>query len=609
MRPPKCARVAIWGALLLTAMVASGPAHAQLDRADPLEVPAGPLPEPEDAVGLPFGERLQRAETGLRDRGFRELPVLAWAALEAAKDGTRPNFLQKAVRLAPRTPGVLYEAARQSGKRSGYSTAALSLLQSFPGVVWLLATLGVAGGLGVLLATLLAVSVGYGRTLALHGHALGHFTDSIDPPSWPGMLLGIGMLAMLPLFGLGPFVIMAVAGCLAALRLPTRGSLGVAISMAMLGLCVGPLLDGWAKISAVQGHRDLLLAAWRVDRGQPLPGDEARLELAAAQDQTDLLPRLALAALYSRRGDLARIEELLADVPSSASSGQRSLGYNALGSVQLARGNVKDAVEWFEDARGAEESAAVLFNLSQAYGRALRLEDHSALFVAARELDPDLIREQTQAGGNSIHTYLIQPAIPLRIFLSEALAPSAQADEIARRVRVWTLGRRAPTWTWLVLPALGLLGVAARRRGIGRCKRCGKVICEACSPGVETGTCVTCDRLRGPAGPSDPRLRRAQLDLDRARRRRVALGLFGAGIVLPGLASLLEGRVGLGCLKITAIGTALGMLLVPRAIPGPWEVGELSATLPTAIGYAMLVPLYAYGLWGSFRRVASRGLT
>ena len=110
-------------------------------------VPSGPLPVPEDSAGLPLGDRLQETETVLRGRGFREMPVLAWAALEAAKDGTRPNFIEKALRLAPGTPGVLFEAARQSGGTGAYGKAVFALFASFPGMIWLLSTLGVALGL------------------------------------------------------------------------------------------------------------------------------------------------------------------------------------------------------------------------------------------------------------------------------------------------------------------------------------------------------------------------------------------------------------------------------------------------------------------------------
>jgi tetratricopeptide (TPR) repeat protein len=589
-------------------MLVCGSANAQLDRADPLEVPSGPLPVPEQGADLPFGERLQEAEMALRERGFRELPILAWAALDAAKDGTRPNFIEKALRLAPRTPGVLYEVGRQRGDAGAFPKAAFALLKSFPGLLWLLSTFGVALGVSVLMVTTLMVMVGYGRTIALHGHALGHFTDSIEPPSWPGILLGIGTLALMPLFGMGPLIILAVAGFLAALRLPIRASLAVAMSIAVLGLCAGPLLDGWAKISAVQGQRDTLLAVWRVDRGQPLPGDEARLKLATTLNGDDLLARIGLATLFKRRGDLEATEDLLADIPAAAAPGLRSHAFNILGSVHLARGDLKEAVEWLEDARAAEESAAVLYNLSQAYGRALRLEDHSALFVAARERDPALIREHTQVGGTSLHSYLIQPPIPLSLFLAEAFVSTAPAGDVARKVRAWTLGRRAPAWSWLVLPILGVFGLALRLKGISRCERCGKTICNVCSPGAEMNTCVTCERLLSSAGSSDPRLRRAQLDLDRARRKRVTLGLFGSGILIPGLPALFEGRIAGGCTGIAAVGAGVAMLLIHSRVPGPWEIGDLGHALPAIFGYGLLVPAYALGVWGSFTRLRRWGL-
>ena len=602
MRPARSVRGSAIGVALLASLLVCGSASAELDRADPLEVPTAPLPEPEAVAELPFGLRLEQAEVLLRERGFRDLPVLAWAALDAAKDGTRPNFVEKALRLAPTTPGILFEAARQSRDRWTYVKAAFSLLDSFPGMLWLLSSLGVALGLGVLLATTLVVSVGYVRTLALHGHELGHFTDSIDPPSWPGMLLGIGVLTLLPLLGMGPLIILAVGGLLATLRLPTRESFGVAAWMAILGLMVGPFLDGWARISAVQGHDDTLLAAWRVDRGQGLPGDEERLELATERNG-QLLARLGLAAQLKRRGNLQAAKALLDEVPTSAPAGLRSQAFNILGSVHLAWGDLKESVEWFEDARAAEESAAVLYNLSQAYGRALRLEDHSALFVAARERDPALIREHTKRGGTTLHSYLIQPQIPLSYFLRQALRPTPLADNLARYVRSWTLGRRAPAWSWLLLPVLGAAGALARRKRISRCRGCGKVICQACSPGVATDACVTCQRLRTPAGPSDPRLRRAQLELDRARRRRVQLSLVGAGIVMPGLPGLFERQLVTGCLRIAGVGIAFALLSVSTRLPGPWEIGDLAAALPNVFAILLLAPLNAKSLWESFQRL------
>ena len=246
----------------------------------------------------------------------------------------------------------------------------------------------------------------------------------------------------------------------------------------------------------------------------------------------------------------------------------------------------------------------MLYNLCQAYGRALRLDDHSALFVAARESDPALIREHTKRGGTTLHSYLIQPQIPLAHFLHQALAPTPSGESLARHVRSWTLGRRAPAWSWLLLPALGAAGAVARRKRISRCRGCGKVICQACSPGVATDTCVTCQRLRTPDGPSDPRLRRAQLDLDRARRRRVQLSLVGAGIVVPGLPSLFEGRVVKGCLCIAGVGVGFALLSVSTRLPGPWEIGDLAAALPNVFSALLLLPLYAKSLWESFQRAS-----
>ena len=142
-----------------------------------------------------------------------------------------------------------------------------------------------------------------------------------------------------------------------------------------------------------------------------------------------------------------------------------------------------------------------------------------------------------------------------------------------------------------------------------RCERCGKTICNACSPGAEMNICVTCERLRSSAGSSDPRLRQAQLSLDRARRKRVTLGLFGSGILIPGLSALFEGRIASGCARIAAVGAGIAMLLIPSRVPGPWEIGDLGHTLSAILGFGLLIPSYAFGWWESFKRLRRWRLT
>ena len=74
------------GAVRASAQTAqASPAAQAPGRTQPLVVPSGPLPEPETAAQLPTAERVLAAADALRERGYEELPILAWALLETAR--------------------------------------------------------------------------------------------------------------------------------------------------------------------------------------------------------------------------------------------------------------------------------------------------------------------------------------------------------------------------------------------------------------------------------------------------------------------------------------------------------------------------------------------
>ena len=197
-------------------------------RADPLQVPTGPLPEPERAASLSAVERVRKASEALRERGHRELPVLAWALLDAARSQDQAELAELAVELAPSSPGVRFEAARLLRDPLELLASLVALIWDLPGLLWLLALAGIGllGGLLTLaLGTCLAAAL---RGLPLHGHALGHGMTKHEPPAWPGVLLCMAGLCALPLFGVGAVGVLAAFGALGALRLPRGLDDGIA---------------------------------------------------------------------------------------------------------------------------------------------------------------------------------------------------------------------------------------------------------------------------------------------------------------------------------------------------------------------------------------------
>ena len=577
-------------------------------RAEPLDVPSGLGSPPEWGRDLPVAERVTRAESELNERGYYELPVLAWALLDPAS-ATRET-IERAVELAPHTPSVLFEAARQLRSPAQLAAAVSALLKSFPGIVWLLTLSGAAFGIGAFLAATWAILIGFLRTVSLHGHAFGHATAAQDPPAWPGVLIVLAGLVLIPLAGLGPAVVLGVAGALAAVRAERSASIFVAMAVATLGVVLGPALDHWARIAVTQGRDSAALMVWRVDRAQPLPGDRERLQGAVAREPDDLLLRMGLATAAKREGDIATARRALAILPESGTIALHAQAASLLGILHLADGEVDRAIGAFETSRSTNETASALYNLSQAYARGMRLVERTAPFAAARDLDPELVSRYTAFEGKNVHRFLIQEPIPLSAYLERAFRPSVEAAELARQVRLWTLGPGAPGWTWIVLLAIGFIAAGARRTGIRRCSRCERPLCARCAPkGKNASTCTRCANLFQRGSRIDPRIRRVHLDLDRKRQRRLSFSRAGLSLALPGAARMFDGRFAGGIVALVMLGMGVALVLTPGLVPLPFEVGGLGAVVPSALGYTLLAPAYLLGLADAREQLRRAGRT
>ncbi|MGH7291082.1 MAG: hypothetical protein ACREJT_07735, partial [Myxococcota bacterium] len=350
----------------------------------------------------------------------------------------------------------------------------------------------------------------------------------------------------------------------------------------------------------------VLVGAWRIDRGQALPGDLERIERASAHQPGDALFRIVLAVDQKRHGLLERADQTLGDAVSSEDPGVRSAALNLRGITRLASGDLGAAIPAFERARTAQESASIMFNLSQAYGRALRLSDQESAFQVASALDQELVSRYLSANGANVHTVLIQAPIPLSVYLVRALAPSAESAALAGVVREHLRGPVEHNRTWLALPVLGALAFLLRRKSVTRCSRCERPLCAKCSrEAMKAGTCKRCVRLFVKHERTDPRLRKLQLDLDRRRQRRSQLQLAASSLFAPGLADLLDGRFARGMLALFALGTGFALLQAPEVLPLPWELGSLGLVVPPVLGLALVAPLYAIGFAHALRRVST----
>jgi len=473
--------------------------------------------------------------------------------------------------------------------------------------VWLVSLVGGALGVGICLLALLVVLVTFARTVGLHGHILGHLISRTDPPAWPGVLLLMIALVILPLAGIGPALLVAVAGTLAALRLGRSEATAVVVVLLLAGVALGPGLEVWSRFAAVQGRDPALAAAWRLEAAQPLPGDRARLEHALALRPDDLLLRLALASAWLREGDMGRVEEVLQDLPETASADFLARADNLRGTARLARGDIDGAISAYESGRATRESAALLYNLSQAYGRAVLLPERSALFSAARDLDPELVSRYAAFEGANVHRFVIHESPSLLAYLERGTAPGVEAEKLVAEIRSWSLGPRAPGWAWMLLPVGALLGALGRRKTIWRCTRCERPVCQSCLPkdAAVGATCVRCARLFTTNSTSDPRMRKRQLELDRRRQRLLGGTLAALALIAPGTGRVAEGRVGAGGLCFFLLGTGLGLLSISRLLTAPAELGGFASALPLLAAIVLASPVLLAGLFESRARLAN----
>ncbi len=585
--------------LALLSLAPIRPVHAGADapgRTGPLVIPTGPLPEPETAATQRPVERVQKAAEALRERGFEELPILAWALLEMARAEGRPELVEKAVELAPGSPGVRFEAARISGDPLELLFALRALSTSLPGALFSLALAAVVLGGGALALAVGASAVAALRGFGLHGHAFGHTLAAKDPPSWPGVLLLLAALGSLPLFGFGPIVLAGAFGALGALRLRRAEAAFVALALSVAGVALGPGLDRLSPALASVGREPSLLAAYRIDRGQSLPGDVELVQAASQRAPDDAVLRLALATAWMRRGELARAEQILGTPNGDAEPVLEAAKQNLRGIVRLAQGDLGQAIPAFEHARQEHESASAAFNLSQAYGRALRLSDQQPAFEAARALDPDLVSRYMSNEGANMHLYLIEPSLPLFLYGARALSASEDSRALAAELRERLLGTVQRDRLWMLLPAAGLLALLFRRSGVARCNRCDQPLCTRCSrEAMSAGTCMRCVRLFLRRERTDPRLRKLELDRDRRRQRRTILTQAAAALCAPGVVDLIDGRIARGALLLFALGAGIAALHAPGILPVPWDLGTLGYALPVAMALFFLAPTFAFG--------------
>lgn len=567
----------------------------------PAEATGGPIERAWFGSGDELSARVWWTRRAAFERGVWNVDGAARALL--ATPGVPLQHAEAAVSLAPDLPAAHMEWARASWLAGESPLAALrsvaAALMAFPrhpeAALWLagsmlalLAAALVAGGLlSIIIASVFALphaahdfGDGISRSMPAFGRAAFLATLLLVPVALGEGLLGLGaaMLAVAAIYG------------------SRRQSLALAIAAIAVVAGAYPVADlAGRSLSALPGD-PIARAALATSRGLVSPEDAARL---AAAPESDQLAQQALARLERRNGNLGRADAIYQKL-LEASPNDRVLLTNA-GNVRLHLGHMESAFDLYKRALEHNDSAIVLFNLSQAYGRAFQVENLAQAFELAQTANGDLVAELTRLQGTQPEGFVVDLPLPVRDVLARVFL-AADGTRWAAEFRApfapgW-MGR-SPIHAALPLCAALLLGVGVGSRlNVSRwCVRCSGRVCPRCHESEARGdVCGPCHKLFNQPELTDRELRVARIDALRERGARLEKLGAGVSIVIPGVAGVLGRRPLLGLWGALFFCIAIGALIGREgAVPDPLVAGAagplaffIVAALAAA-GYALCV--------------------
>lgn len=560
--------------------------------APPGDSPPGPILQDLSAAWAIPANRLDERVARLQKAGV----ALGLANLEGPAQallldevGTPYERARAARALAPDLPAARAAMARAAWSRGEPGTAWAELVAATDSVghhiesrswLWLLLWNAIwwaalLGGGGFLLLALLVALPSLTRRLG-----------AISPElSASARLAMLGTLLLLPaVFGEGLLGVCLAAAALAAVGGGARQRLTLAAAGLLTLVAVYPLLDAAARARVDLGYLAIPAAAQQVERGVASPVERARVDLYADVDGDAGRAR----ALAERRaGALAQ-----ADAGFShwlAGSSPEALANAA--TAKFALGQRKQAVGLLERAAQAGDDPVIWFNLSQAYGGVVAIEDQNAALTRAQALDADRTHLLVaQFGPGQLVDRPLRAMVAGRVdslgstpsraanAASSAASAAAVADILRRRLAPGHLGTGA-----LVAGVALLAGLVLGTMLGGLLERAGK--------GEADLRTRIAHLMENRLGDASERLKH----LGELRRREALLARAERAfqVLVPGAAGLLGGRPMLAWAGFLWAAILMTLVFIRRGIPqqplalGGWP----DLVLPALLAAGALVHL------------------
>jgi hypothetical protein len=336
--------------------------------------------------------------------------------------------------------------------------------------------------------------------------------------------------------------------------------------------------------------------------GLALPGELRLLESVA---ESDPMAAMALAAASRRAGNLAEADaqyrRLLQRDPANYA------GANNAANVKLALGQLESAIDLYRRSLDVNDSATVLFNLSQVQGQAFKLDDVGPTLAAAQRLDPARVAELTLLQGSDLASFTVDLPLPRRMLWERVLASQSGesfATELRSAIGPGALGQSArfSAGAFASIAILSLLA-ATRWKISHRCGRCGRRMCPRCEPELgEEEECESCNRLFHHPETTDRAMRAARVNALRFREQRLARVRLIVSILLPGVAGALARCPGASFVGALSAAIAIMAIVWRNGVtPDPLIAGSAA---PMAFGLISALALCCYSASVAFSLAA-----
>jgi tetratricopeptide (TPR) repeat protein len=530
--------------------------------------------EPADSLEARVGHTRRTA----LERGVWNLEAAALALLTSPRAPLEQA--QQAVRLAPDLPAARMEFASALWLHGDSPLAAIraagDALAAFgrhpEGGLWLAGTLLALLAGGLIAGGLVCIAV-VGAFAAPHAaHDLGDlFWRRLHGFGRAGVLASLVLLPAVLGQGLLGVAIALTAACAWRAGRGERRALVLAALAIVAGAHPVARLAG-ATLEALPSD-PVARAALAASRGLVLPAELARLEAAADRD---LLARQTLASLARRADRLGRADAMYQSLLPKRLEDPVVLTNAA--NVRLHLGHMEAALDLYQRALEVDRSALILYNLSQAYGRAFQVDDLTRTLEQAQALDGDLVADLTRLQGTQPEGFVVDLPLDNRA-LWERVVVLERGEAWAADLRAWiapgVLGATPQAMVGAFAAALALGAVFDRRVRRSRwCARCGRRVCPRCHE-VSGELCAPCHRLFFQPEETDRQLRLARIEALRGRERRLDRAAWAASLAVPGAAGVLARRPVRGLFGAICFCVAVAALIWrDGVVPDPLVAGS-----------------------------------